>query len=1023
MSIETLRQSFLALNTKYQSLDEPTSLQDKIQLAYSKWVLNRLEQIIDENPESLPGKFELFLNNNWAFVNGTPLSPTALPTNDIILFLCDIAEWTTSHSQDKTPIVLLMPTIATESCRTKYPDLNIASTIRDVLKTHVSGLGGLYLLPVALLTELQLSAETIRLANPYYDYQIHPETAGFINPDEYKRLIGHSELTQALFDARCAYELLTSDTNTLLGQLKLLCQRLGFNSVYAAGTEDDAGMGAYPAIIYFMEYYNKLADREKDKIPAHLKQEIDTLVELSTNREKNRKATDIMATCIATRRSELIKHMMGHEVILNQISLGHLENTNLIDAAKLGFEEARRELLEAMASHRDLNGFDKPGMSIVLFNKLDVPIQMTTPADLALFQTLTPDEITMLCSQPEFRRQVIHQIETIDNLIIFIISLSPDNLKSFLNSTERELKEHFFESYRDLRSMLISLDVEKCYIVCEALQNILPSIFDGVANGERLKGGDLGHVLFALLPQQRIAVCQAMKKVFPDIIHSTRDLRDILRFVTPEESAEIIQSIKIPAIIHSREDLRAILEWITFEEYIELIQSTNISDVLFSKKMVDVKLPSPHNESVDSDELLPFIRSFSPEQCVAVLQAIGFKRIETEFNLDDLLTVGANKFSLVCKAINEGMPEYSACTDCEALFNALTLKQCAMACFARQQNFSEMSILDFSHLLCSIPIDKMTVVCKLSIKNVVRSPSDISELLSVLSLEQCRHISDSIPYPSYSDPVSDWIQLLQPLSLDKKTLIYEENRLYRSINSVGEFVQCTDLAALFPEPLCMELFEWYSRNLSAIIKSVDDLGIILKSLSPEHNIVVLQQIKRKLPTLISSSLDFAKACSYLTSEECAKFCQKMCDTLPNLIQSADDIQIMTPYFTLEKTDALLPVLSLPYLVTSLKACTSNKLVVKLASALLSNDNARIKRDLDQLMQHDNFADMSLYSFFMEEPKRSWIDVLPDLDACWLEKINAALALGLTDLQLCSLVEVKHALEEYSNLDSRFQKNK
>ena len=70
----------------------------------------------------------------------------------------------------------------------------------------------------------------------------------------------------------------------------------------------------------------------------------------------------------------------------------------------------------------------------------------------------------------------------------------------------RELKRQFLASYRDLSMLLISLDVEKCHIVCEGLQDLLPDIFKGFA-----KGSHLAHILFALLPQQRTAVCQAMK--------------------------------------------------------------------------------------------------------------------------------------------------------------------------------------------------------------------------------------------------------------------------------------------------------------------------------------------------------------------------------------------------------------------------------------------------------------------------------------------------------------------------------
>ena len=105
----------------------------------------------------------------------------------------------------------------------------------------------------------------------------------------------------------------------------------------------------------------------------------------------------------------------------------------------------------------------------------------------------------------------------------------------------------------------------------------------------------------------------------------------------------------------------------------------------------------------------------------------------------------------------------------------------------------------------------------------------------------------------------------------------------------------------------------------------------------------------------------------------------------------------------------------------LKTTTSDTLAAKMTSAFLSNDNERIKRVLDQLIQHDHSADVRFFSYFKyAKPKLPWIDVLPRLDVYWLEKINIALELDLTNLQSRSLIEIKHALEVYftgTNLQS------
>ena len=543
----------------------------------------------------------------------------------------------------------------------------------------------------------------------------------------------------------------------------------------------------------------------------------------------------------------------------------------------------------------------------------------------------------------------------------------------------RELKRQFLASYRDLSMLLISLDVEKCHIVCEGLQDLLPDIFKGFA-----KGSHLAHILFALLPQQRTAVCQAMKNVFPLIIHCAEDLRDILR--------------EAP-----------------LENYVVIIQSINLSNVLAPK------LGSRYKVS-ESANLLALAKQFSPQQCVEILKIIGFKRFETEFQPSDLLQLSTDQFSLVRQAINEEMLEYSASTDLNALFSTLTLKQCARACIARQQFFSKMTISDFSHLLCSLSTDKIFVICQMvPLNSILKSPSNIAELISALSPEQCDCIDKELFRHVFFDSVINSIQILQLLSLDKRTLIYEKNKLLFNIDSVSDFIEFVEIMTLFPEPQSTDLFKRHSKWLPTIIKSVEHLELILRSLSLKHNIMVLQEMKNRLPKLISSSLDFAKACSYLSSEACEELCQKMCDTLPNLILSADDIRIMTPYFISDKAEAMLPVLGLPYLMNVLKTTTSDTLAAKMTSAFLSNDNERIKRVLDQLIQHDHSADVRFFSYFKyAKPKLPWIDVLPRLDVYWLEKINIALELDLTNLQSRSLIEIKHALEVYftgTNLQS------
>jgi len=981
MFLESIQQSILTLKTSIQAAAEPISLQDKVQRAYAQWIVKQLDTVFDGHNEDitvLSTKLALLLRDNWVLVKGTSLSPTALPTHAITLLLCDIAEWTAEQKEDTPAIQLLMPDVSVEPVAPngQHPRLdNPDTSIKTILKTHIMSSNGHYLIPIACLSELSLSPNAGKLIMPYLDIMSHEHDEAYLNHDEYTRLIGHSTLTQALFDAHQAYECLTMDANTLLGQLKLLCARLGFNSAYAAGEEDDAGMGAYPAIVYFMEYYNQLGADEQGKIPPSLKQEIGTLVRFASQREKDVEAKDIMGTCIATRRSDLLKHMTGHDAQLSQISLGPVANKALIEEAESRFHEAKRDLHDALASPKGLTGHDTQGIELELLRKLHVSIQITSEADLALFQTLTPTEITTLFSDPELRHQALQQFETIEDLVIFIISLAPDKLEAFLSVIRDGLSQKLLHSYRDLRSLLLSLDVEKCSIVCKALQAKLPDLIT--------EGRQLAAILYELIPEQRTAVLLAMKDFFPEIIKSVLDLKGILRQAPFETYEVIFQAINPSVIDHLKHDSEHILDNLSPLQGVFFVKNTNM-ELNFAWDL------------------------FSPQKRKAIAQIIIDEASYEEYALNDNLT---------------------------ASLNACSLNQCRVICAARRETLSKLKldIPEFGALLKSLPIDKITAVCHEVGKKFLPSEDTILELFSDLSTEQCKAVSPLLGYIGIISDISDitrLINLLKPLDEAKRIIICKHHvspiNFYGWSHVINIKSPFLELASLIPVEIITEQeqtstismvrgeFIW-SRMFTILlrkIQSLNDLKLVLNALPLKHCTWILYH-HPNLSSFITSSRDFAEITNDLSVEKCALVVLTMCDVLPLLVKSPHDIRVMTPYFTAEKLDALLPVLNLPYLLQALKATTSNKQARKVSSALLSNDPAKIKTYVDALL-HDSHPPKPGFvtRFFYSAPKKLGVDVVSQLDVCWLERINDALALGLSPENLTSPNEVKQALEVY-----------
>ena len=74
---------------------------------------------------------------------------------------------------------------------------------------------------------------------------------------------------------------------------------------------------------------------------------------------------------------------------------------------------------------------------------------------------------------------------------------------------------------------------------------------------------------------------------------------------------------------------------------------------------------------------------------------------------------------------------------------------------------------------------------------------------------------------------------------------------------------------------------------------------------------------------------------------------------------------------------------------------------------------KIKTHVDALLYDSYSPDPGFCEqFFSSTPQKLGVDVVSQLDVCWLERINDALALGLSPENLTSPNEVKQILETY-----------
>lgn len=533
MSLAKLLEKVSTLNTQYSSL-VAYSLQEKIFLSYTKKILNTLEEILLDNPHFLIGRLEDFLAQNWKEINGNALCYTALPENELTQLLCEAAEVVAlEKNNNQTSINFLMPTVATDSLIDAYPDL-ATTDIRWVLKNHILGRGGNYLIPVKRLMELERNPSCPNL-NVYYDFQLHSDELSFLDKEECERLITHSAETEAYHNAIKEYEKTILAKDNLLIHLRSLCQSLHFNSVAGMGEERNAGQGVYSAIILFNEYYNRLSQDEKLKIPTNVKQEIDLLLELSTDSTINVNATENLNTCIATRRSKLEDAINPVETILSAIGLTEMEQNNLVIEKKNQIALTQQNLSAMLELQTSYHGTDKLYLSSKLMKELSVECTISSMNDLNDFMKLSPLEISDFCHDKKIRIQIINQFNSIESLIFFTIDAKLANLKALFTVIMPELKIKLIHSANNLNALLYTIGKERSQIILETLKDSWQSIFSAL---------DFNIMLSHMIPEERISTFDLMKDYLPGFIREVYDFNCVVKYLNLAQRIEFLELMK-----------------------------------------------------------------------------------------------------------------------------------------------------------------------------------------------------------------------------------------------------------------------------------------------------------------------------------------------------------------------------------------------------------------------------------------------------------------------------------------------
>ena len=332
------------------------------------------------------------------------------------------------------PFSVLCPEVSCINCMDGFEDFDESTDLVRLFQTHIMGSQGLYLIPIKLLTIIDIGES--RFPNPYYDHAVHPECAAYLNSEELHRLKYYHAQTQAWFDIREQYQQLVNDQSHLLGVLHELMAHMFFNSAHGGiGLADNAGSGVYSAIIRFNDYFKKIHVNDIASIPAPVLQQIETILSLSSDPSKNSNATQDLKTCIGTQRENLLEQVECHQDELIKIGLNRHEKTKLLTSIRQEFEQANTLLACSSAQM----GSDKLKVPVHLFEILHIQVVFMNLDDVSNFLMHTVEFFPEIIQRQQLVHQVLDFFSDFEHWVEFNLDLPIHLLRPFLKAMGLEL--------------------------------------------------------------------------------------------------------------------------------------------------------------------------------------------------------------------------------------------------------------------------------------------------------------------------------------------------------------------------------------------------------------------------------------------------------------------------------------------------------------------------------------------------------------------------------------------------------
>lgn len=951
MNVTDLKASVLSLKQTYNALylTTPKPLLSRVIDANGNKTLTAILDVLEADSAECVANLETLLRNHWQVIKGTSLAYTALPKQDITRLLCDVArfvienkpplvETESTTDEDRAAYTLLgvlMPGISLDSMdgsmdahdHRKYPDLSTVDDLAFVLQTHVLDKSCHALLPVRLLTGIGTDTTSSSLMNVYYDYHV-PAMNTQLDSEEKERLVHHSSLTETVWETKTHYELLSNETSNFLGYLRQLCAQLSFNSVSGIGKEENAGLGAYGAILAFNDYYKKLVSC--DLVLVDEKPSVDSITRLLGPTmagylcygeelyyaNKSSKICELLS--VTADELAQIKVLIGGQprlhltennecalMMLNAppslSSLGEFNAAYLCYKGEVYYANRRLGICQCL----DLSSEQKSaltaltsGMKPLKIDRLiaETPAYMLTKKALSDIQNITGHIHHALwcvetCSHrvhddgipPPVKAEIEQLLEFSSNPGANINAT--ETLATCL-ATRRRALEQVIASQEIILSNL-TLDGETNASFLEAAKQAFQAAKEDleramVDHSYPVEGHDKLGLTVSLLTELNVT----FSITTPDDLETLKILSplEISRFLDDDriKSQLITQLATLELLITfslglSPERVHAIFSAIAENSFIWIKKAQDVSVLL---QLLDLgqcqavcnALETQLRELLNrgsSHTLSKILDNLSEEQCKIVLKTLLPSTI-----------ISAAVFDHYFENLSEPLQK--------------------IAFEVMEKNVSDLfRTLEDIWLLVEnrLPEHRAIIVdaIKQKLPEFLQSLFDLNALLRRFKPSERGIVFESIQLKlidliqSSSDLKPSTLETMLEYLSDEQSKIVLKTSLPLLIKSVSDFKSVFDKLSIPQQKIAFEVIE---KNFSDWVTTTDDIKQFLAYRLPEHRAVIVEAIKQKLPVLLQSCADLQRVLEYLTPSEKDIIFESIRPTMIGLIQSSSDLNIL-----------------------------------------------------------------------------------------------------------------------------------